>query len=470
MQVTKEPVEPCQVALTIEVEIEKVGQAVDRAYREYAKYVSVPGFRKGKAPMSFVRQRVAEGDVRQRAAELLVEPAYNEAIKQEEVQPYAQPKLELLQLDLTDKPFIFKAIVPLPPQIELGTYAGLEIERSNYVLTDADIDEQVTRMRERAADFPTVDRPAQIGDLVIGDVSAIVEARPEAAEARPTMIEVGAEGNIPGFDENLIGLNIGDEKTFTVPYPEDYAEEDLAGETAEFTVVVKEIRARELPPLGDELAQKISNGKIQTLDELKNTLRTDMERNLSQNADRQVDEAIVEQIIASSTLKFPPILAEAEVEDDARRLLERLEKEDTNLDDYLEQTGQTREQLMAEFNVAAIKRIQIGLILGAVAEKESLNVLPEDVDAFIAAQAEAQRLTPAAARAMIEANNGMETIVNHTQTKKVLDFLRAAAIIKSKDVYSGDTDSDEDKEALEDAGEDAEADLLVDALLESSSE
>ena len=261
MQVTKEPLEPCQVALTIEVGPDKVVQAVDRAYREYAKYVTVPGFRKGKVPLNFVRQRVPESDVRQRAAELLVEPAYNEALKQEEVTPYAPPKLELVQLELTEKPFIFKAVVPLAPQVELGPYTGLEVERPKYVLTDEDVDRQIERMRERAADYPIAERPVQPGDLVIGDVAANVEARPEAAAPRPTMIEIGAEGNIPGFDDQLIGLSAGETTTFTLPYPEDYPEEDLAGQEAEFTVTVKEVRAKEVPPLDDELVKKITNGR-----------------------------------------------------------------------------------------------------------------------------------------------------------------------------------------------------------------
>ena len=134
MQVTKEPLDPCQVALTIEVETGKVAQAVDKAYREYSKYISVPGFRKGKAPLNFVKQRVPEADVRQRTAELLVEPAYAEALEQEAIEPFAQPKLELMQLEFAEKPFIFKAVIPLRPEVELGQYTGLTVEKNKYEL------------------------------------------------------------------------------------------------------------------------------------------------------------------------------------------------------------------------------------------------------------------------------------------------------------------------------------------------
>lgn len=451
MQVTKEPLEPCQVALTIEVEADKVTHAVDRAYREYAKYVTVPGFRKGKAPLNFVRQRVPESDVRQRAAELLVEPAYNDALKQEEVEPYAPPKLELVQLDLSEKPFIFKAIVPLAPQVELGAYTGLEVERKKFILTDEDVDKQIERMRERAADYPQVERPVEKGDLVIGDVAANVEVRPEAATPRPTMIEVGAEGNIPGFDDQLIGLSAGDEKRFTLAYPPDYPEEDLAGEEAEFTVSIKEVRAREVPALDDELAKKITNGKIESLEALTGSIRGDMERSLVDSADRQVESDLVDQIVTQSAIKYPPVLVDSEVEDDAKQLMSRLEQEKISLDDYLARLGKTREQIMADFQDAAQKRIEIGLVLGEIAEKENLAVASEDVDAAIAAQAEQQHTSPPAMRAMLEANGAMATVTNRAQTKKVLDFLRASAIIKEKEVYSNQADPGDLDEAAAEA-------------------
>ena len=443
MQVTPEPLDPCQVALTIEVEGDKVVQAVDRAYREYAKYVSVPGFRKGKAPMNFVRQRVPEADVRQRTAELLVEPAYAEALKQEDIQPFAQPKLELVQLELTDKPFIFKAVVPLAPTVELGPYTGLTVERKRYELSDEDVDKQLERMRERAADYPLVERPVAMGDLVVADVSAVTEARPDAADPRPTMLEIGAD-NIPGFDEQVTGMSAGDDKTFTLTYPSDYPEEDLAGQQADFTIKVNEVRAKEVPALNDDLAKKISNGKIETLDTLKGNLRTDLEKSLRDSAENEADAALIEQIVAASTIKYPPTLVEAEVDDEVKTLMARLEREGMELDEYLARSGKTREQIMAEFLQAAERRLQVGLVLGEVAEKENLAVTDADMDAAIADQAEQRGTTPAAMRAMLEAQNAMPGTRNRAQTKKVLDFLRAAAIMEEKVVKAGEAPADED--------------------------
>ncbi len=445
MQVTKEPLEPCQVALTIEVETDKVAGAVDKAYREYSKYVAVPGFRKGKAPMSFVRQRVPESDVRQRTAEILVEPAYEEALKQEQITPYAPPKLELLQLEFAGAPFIFKAVVPLAPQVALGQYTGLTVEHKQYELAEEDVDKQVERMRERAADYPLVERPVTQGDLVVADVAAVVEARPEAAEPRGTMIEIGAD-NIPGFDEQIVGMTAGETKEFTLTYPNDYPDDVLAGETADFTVLVKEVRAKEVPALDDELAKKLTNGKTETLDALKDTLRADMAKELANSADREAEASLIDQIVTGSQIAFPPVLVESEVDNDARQLQAQIERQNATFADYLQQTGQTQEQVLTNMQAAADKRIRIGLVLGEIAEKEALALDGADIDAAIAEQAEQRGTTPAAMRALLEANDGLNNLQNRAQTKKVLDFLRASAIMEEKVVQAGAVIAEADDE------------------------
>ena len=463
MQVTKEALEPCQAVLTIEVESDKVVVAVDRAYREYGKYVSVPGFRKGKAPLSFVKQRVPEADVRQRAAELLVEPAYAAAIEQEAVEPFAQPKLELVQLDMTATPFIFKAIVPLRPEVELGAYTGLTVERPKYELTDENVETQLQRMRERAADYPVVERPAQMGDLVVADLSALVDIKPEAAEARPTMIEIGAD-NIPGFDDQLLGISKGEEKTFVLTYPADYPDADLAGVEAEFTISVNEIHEKKIPELDDELAQKLSNGRYQTVDELRREMRVDMEKSLIASAESETDSKLIDQILANSTVKYPPVLVESEVEDDIKELMGRLEQQSVTVPEYLERIGKTQDQLVSEITNAAAKRIEIGLLLGKVSEAENLTLADDDLNAVLAERAQEERTSPAAIRAMLESNGGMDALRNRAQAKKVLDFLRSSAIIEDKVVTA-----DNAEEATEDAADEA-ADALEIGALEGKNE
>ncbi len=455
MQVTQEPLDPCQVTLTIEVETDKVVQAVDKAYREYSKYVSVPGFRKGKAPLSFVKQRIPEADVRQRTAEILVEPAYQAALEQESIEPFAPPKLELTQLEFEGKPFIFKAIVPLRPSVELGTYTGLTVEKNKYALNDENVETQMQRMRERAAEYPVVERPVQMGDLVVAELSALVDIRPEAAEARPTMIEIGAD-NIPGFDDNLIGMVKEEEKSFTLTYPDTYPDTELAGEEADFTVLINEIHEKKTPELDDELALKLSNGRFETVDQFREALKADMEKSLLANSDSEADSKLVDLILAGSTIKYPPVLIEAEVEDESKALMAQIERQQLTLDDYLQQVGKTREQIVAEFTEAAKKRIEIGLLLGKVADAEQLFLTQADVEAALAERAAEERTSPAAVRAMLESNNGMEALQNRAQAKKVLDFLRGSAIIEEKVVTANTAEADtEVTEVLDDAADEA---------------
>jgi trigger factor len=457
MQVTKEALEPCQAVLTIEVEPDKVVTAVDRAYREYGKYVSVPGFRKGKAPLSFVKQRVPEADVRQRTAEILVEPAYAEALEQEAVEPFALPKLELVQLDMTATPFIFKAIVPLRPEVELGAYTGLTVEKPKYEMTEENVETQLQRMRERAADYPVVERPAQMGDLLVAEVAALVDIRPEAAEARPTMIEIGAD-NIPGFDEQILGMTKGETKTFTLTYPADYPDAELAGEEAEFTVTVNEVHEKQTPELDDALAQKLSNGRYQTVEDLRREMRVDMEKSLVVSAESEADSKLIDQILANSTIKYPPVLVESEVEDDIKELMGRLERQSVTVEEYLERIGKTQEQLVTEITGAAAKRIEIGLVLGKVSEVEHLTLTDDDLNAALAERAGEERTSPAAVRAVLEGNGGMDALRNRAQAKKVLDFLRSSAIIEEKVVTA-----DSAAEAQEDAADEA-ADAIEGAI------
>jgi trigger factor len=181
-----------------------------------------------------------------------------------------------------------------------------------------------------------------------------------------------------------------------------------------------------------------------------------MERNLSENSERQLEQSLIDQIIAVSTIKYPPVMVEAEMESDAKQFMERLEREKVTLDDYLEQTGRTREQVMAEFQEAANTRLKIGLTLGTIADKEQLSVTPEDIEAAIAVQAEIQHTNPAALRAMLETANAMNALTNQAQTKKVLDFLRGSAIITEKEVHSHEADPD----TMAEAGDAAEDEVL----------
>lgn len=437
MQVVKEPISPCEVSLRIEVEPEKVSKAVDQAYREFARYIAVPGFRKGKAPMNFVRPRVPETQLRERTAELLVEPAYQEALKQENVQQFASPKLELLALETQppNQKFEFKAVVPLPPAITLGDYVGLAVERRRVEVTDREVDDRIQALRERAAEYPTIEgRPAQMGDVLITDL-AITPEDASPGEPQPTVIRIGDPDNIPGLDEQVAGLSVGDEKAFSLTYPEDYPNDEVAGRSAEFRVKVNELHERKMPELDDEFAKKLGADSVAAL---RTEVRTDIEKYYMEMAEREMEAALVDMVVANSQVEYPSVLREAEVDEDVREFLAGLERRGMSLDDYMSQTGQSRESLTQEFEARSDKRIRRGLALGEITRRENLQVTDEDVDKEIAARADAQKTTPVAMRAYLEANKQIEAVKNSAQMKKVLGFLTAAAIITDRVVRPGE--------------------------------
>ena len=437
MPVVQEQLSPCEVSLQIDVEPEKVAKAVDQAYKEFSEYITVPGFRKGKAPMSFVRQRVPQSQLRERTAELLVEPAYQEAIAGQELQPFAAPKLELLALETTapEQMFRFKATIPLPPKVEIGPYVGQEVERLRYEVTDATVETRITSLQDRAAEYPEItDRPAQSGDILVTTLSVTPEGG-ELKSAQSTMIQLGEADNLPGLDEQLIGLSPGDNKTFTLTYPETYPNEDLAGKPAEFDITVDELREKKAPDLDDEFAKKF--GGVDTMEQFRINLRADLEKNMVELAQQRMEALLVDQIVTASTIDYPSMIRDDEVNGEAQEFLADLQRRGTDLDTYLEQTGQTQATLLTEFEGRADQRIRRGLVLGEIARRENLLLTDEDVSQEIAARAEAQKTTPVAMRAYLEANKQMNQVTNVAQTKKVLGFLTASAIIKEKVIQPG---------------------------------
>ncbi|MDR3707259.1 MAG: trigger factor [Capsulimonadaceae bacterium] len=433
MQVVKETLSPCQVSLQISVEPDKVAQAVDKAYREFSKFVAVPGFRKGHAPMAFVKPRVPQEQLRERTAEILVEPAYSEAIEQENVAPYAAPKLELLSLE-THEPelkFEFKAIVPLPPQVELGAYSGLAVDRERYAITDETIDARLKQIQDSAAEYPVVtDRPSQIGDILVTDLTITPEGESEPGEPRHTVINLGDPENVPGLDEQLLGLSKGDEKAFRLKYPDDFTNAEVAGQEAGFFVKVEELHSKVVPALDDEFASKF--GGVPTLDELKRDIRTQLEKQMTDLSESLVHTRLVDQIIETSTVNFPDVLLEREVESQVHELLHDLEHRKVSFEDYLERAGKTQEALLDEFKESSDKRLRRGLALAEIARKESIQVVDADIEAEIADRATRNRTQPEAMRAYLDANNQMESLARSLLTKKILEFVTSSAIITDK--------------------------------------
>jgi trigger factor len=442
VQVTSEQIDPCKVALTITVEPEQVKAAKDKAFRQIASNLQIPGFRKGKVPPQFAKQYIDPARVSERAAEALVGPAYSEALTEAQVEPFGNlnPELELVEFP-EDGAFVFKAYVPTRPVVTLGPYKGLEVERRRLQVTDKDIDDQIEEARTRRAEYPEItDRPVQTGDIVLADLTVTVEgeALEGFAEPRSTVIEVGK--NIPDFDNGLVGIAIGETKTIDAVYPEEYADENLRGKRATFEVSVKELRAKMLPELNEEFVQK-AHPTAKTVDELRTALRETLEKAAEEMAENDLEFQIVGKIVQNSQISFPEQLLRAEMQADVNALNERLQRENATVEQYLEATGQSQEMVEAGMAQSADRRIRNSLVLSEVARAENITVEDEDVDKVLNERAERAKVSASAVRAYAEKNNQMNQFRDQALTTKILDYLKGTSQITERSVTAEEMDA-----------------------------
>jgi len=425
MQVTTEQVDPCKVELNIEVEADKVARTIDEVYGEFSQTTSVPGFRKGKAPRRILERYVSPESVRRMAVDSMVAHAYVEALNETGIEPYAGPEVEIVQFD-ADKPFIFKVMVPLAPKIELGEYKGIEVKRPEVNITDEDVDAQLKYLQESNATARKVeDRGIQMGDVAVAEIASTVEGQDKGAPRR-SLIEVGS--NVPGFDEKVVGLKPGEQRSFPVEYPKDFPEEELAGKTVDFDVNVESIRERQIPELNDEFAKTM--GQFETLADLREDIRTRLTASAEKAADREVERKIVDEVVARSKVDFPDVLVDHDVSHDLADMQNRLDRQGMTLEQYLRQIGKTEEEFASELREQAVQGVRAGLVLGEISNAENVDVTDEEVDAEIERIAAESKATTESVETYIEARGGRPALKNSLLNRRILDFLKSVSSIK----------------------------------------
>ena len=440
MQVTTEQIDPCQLALTITVPADRFAAARQKAANQASQSLQIPGFRKGKVPQHLAKNFLDPVKVQQRAAEIVVPEAYQEAVTENAVEPWADPQFEIVELPEGGE-LVFKATVPLRPKVTLGTYKGHELEKRILQVRDVDIDRELEQVRERFAEFPEQDRAVETGDILLCSLQATVEGAelPDLAEARQTAIEVGK--NIPEFDAGLVGMKTGESKTITAVYPDTFEDESMRGKTGTFNVSVTEIRARVLPELNDELVKK-AHRSAKSVDELRAEIRTSLENAAVEMSDNELEFNLIGKIVETSEIHFPPVLLNAEMQQEANQLAQSLEQNKLTFEQYLAGQGKTRETWQAELASGATVRIKNSLVLSEVARTESIEVTDEDVDGKIAERADQLQSSPAAVRAMAESQGTLDRFRDLALTEKILDFLKGASKITEKSVTSDDLDAE----------------------------
>jgi trigger factor len=368
-----------QVSLEIEVEQERLDQAVDQAFRRLAGRVDVPGFRRGKAPRSMIERMIGRDRIVEDALDHLVPEVVNEAMEQEKVEPYTRPRVESIEFE----PLRLKAVVGLSPRVTLGDYKdGLRLTAEQPSVGAEQVDAVIQRLRDSYAQWVPVERPVQIGDRVGLDLKATVEDRDEplmdSKEAEYVVDLQGAQP-APGFADQLIGLKAGDEKTFTLTMPEDYRDTDVAGKPADFHVAVHWAKERELPALDDDFAQQV--GEYSDLAALRTAVENQVREREAERVREKLEEEAMNKLVEISSIEFPPQLVEHQAQHMIDTFTRNVERQGLQLPQYLRLIGKEREAFDEEIRAEAESRIRRSLVLDAFADAEKIDPEQQDAEA-----------------------------------------------------------------------------------------
>lgn len=416
------------VALTVEIPAEELQKAVDRAYRRLAPRLRIPGFRPGKAPRSVVEMRLGKEHLVQEAVEEVVPKAYSSAIRERALEPVDQPQIRVTQAE-EGKPLIFEAEVWVTPEVKLGEYKGLEAERPLRPVTDADVERVLASLQEQQARLVAVERPIQNGDFITMDFAGLLDGKPfRGGAANDYTMQVGSGTFLPGFEEGLVGMSTGETKEIPVTFPEDYTNPELAGKEATFTVKVKTVREKQLPQLDDELAK--SAGDFDTLEQLRLNIRQRLEQQAEREADGRAEEALVKKVVASSEVDVPEVMIKREVDHMLHHFRVDLAYRGIKLEQYLEATGKTEDDLRQELTPQATENVKTELCLRAIARAEGLlateDEIKEETERHINTSG-----NPAEARQQWESEAGQDTVRKGIEIGKAIRFIREQARLKT---------------------------------------
>lgn len=366
--------------LTVEVEVEKVNQGLDEAFKKVSKQVNIPGFRKGKIPRSMFEKRFGVESLYQDALDFILPEAYMAAIEETGIEPIDRPEIDVEQME-KGKELIFKATVEVKPEVKLGDYKGLEVEKMDTEVTDEDVAEELKSMQERQAELVVKEEGEVVeGDTVVIDFEGFVDGEAfEGGQADNYSLEIGSGSFIPGFEEQLIGLKSGEEKDVEVTFPEEYHAAELAGKPAVFKVKLHEIKTKELPELDDEFAKDVDES-AETLDELKAKIRTRLETSKKEEAETKLRDQLVDMATANAEFEVPEILINNEVDRMMQEFEQRLQMQGMNLELYFQFSGQDQEALRSQMTSDAEKRVSMNLTLEAIAKAENLEADEETVN------------------------------------------------------------------------------------------
>lgn len=416
------------VKMTVEVAVEEFEAAVEKAYQKNKNKISLPGFRKGKAPRKMIEKMYGKNIFFEDAANEVIPDAYANAVEEGKVDVVAQPDINVVQIE-AGKPFIFEAVVAVKPEVKLGDYKGIEVEKKEIEVTEEEVTEELDRVREQNARMITVeDRPAQDGDTTVIDFEGFVDdVAFEGGKGEDYPLVLGSGSFIPGFEEQLVGKKTGEDVEVNVTFPEEYQAEELAGKPAVFKVTVKEIKAKELPELDDDLAQDVSD--FDTLDEYKEDVKKSLTAKKEDAAKREKEEAVIGKIIENADFDVPEPMVDAQVRQMTQEFAQRIQSQGLSMEQYMQFTGLTPQKMVEDMKPQALKRIQSRLVLEEIVKAEDIKPSDEDVEKEIETMASMYQMEPDKLKEMLS-DTDKEQITLDIAVQKAVDFVVESAVEK----------------------------------------
>ncbi|MCI9063057.1 MAG: trigger factor [Clostridia bacterium] len=429
-----------EVKLEIKIEAEKFNAAIKKVYFQSAKYFNIPGFRKGKAPQQIVEKYYGKEIFYEDAFNDLVPDEYEKALEENKIEAVSRPQIDIITME-KGQDLVFTATVQTKPEVELGKYKGIEIPKIEYNVKDADIDEQIKQMQEKNARLVSIETPVENGNIAVIDFEGFVDGNAfEGGKAENHELEIGSGSFIPGFEDQIVGMKVEEEKDVVVTFPEEYYSKELAGKEATFKVKLHEIKKKELPELDDEFAKDVS--EFDTIKELKDSIKEKLEK---QNADREKYEkqdAVLKVVCEEMKADIPSGMVEMEIDNMVKDMEQRMSYQGLKLEQYLQMLGKTEEEFRKEYEPQATDAIKSRLALEAIVKAEKIEATEEDIKSKLEEMAKNYGKKP---EELQENENIKNYIKQGIENEKALELLVENSKVK-KSTAKKQTKAAEDKE------------------------
>ena len=422
MNLQVEKLENNMAKLTIEVPVEELEKAIEGAYQKNKNKLSIPGFRKGKAPRRLIEQMYGKEVFYEDAANALIPDAYDKALEECTEDIVSSPEIDVVQIE-AGKPFIFTAEVALKPQVTLGKYKGVKVDKVDVDVTDEEITAEIDKEREKnARTVDVTDRAVKEGDIATIDFEGFVDGVAfEGGKGEDYPLTIGSHAFVPGFEEALVGTPIGQETDVNVTFPEDYQAVELAGKAAVFKCTVKKLKEKQLPELDEDFVSEISD-ESDTVEEYREEIKKKISERKLADAKDMKEEAVIEAIIADAKMDIPDAMLKTQQRQMVQDYMQRLQSQGISMDQYMKFTGTTTQMLLDQVEPQALRRIQSRLVMEAVAKAEKIEPTEEEIQEELKIMGEAYQVEPDQVEELLGAN-GRKQVAEDLAVRKAVEFV-----------------------------------------------